>query len=134
MTETEQDDDLRPEYDLRELLKAAERGKHAARSKEAHTDRRDQVKWSERTGMDVESRGEKDAGDAEEIRRIIVGAFAAIDPAQVAITRRLTPAERFQEGCSMIRLTEEVGAYRLRLRHPEMTQHEALRMIRSSRG
>lgn len=81
--------------------------------------------------MDAEPRGEKGAGDAEEIRRIIAGAFAAIDPVQAAITRRLTPAERFQEGCSMIRVAEEVGAYRLRLRRPELTRQEALRMIRS---
>jgi hypothetical protein len=51
--------------------------------------------------MDAELRGAKGAGDAEEIRWIIAGAFAVIDPVQVAITRRLTPAERFQEGCSI---------------------------------
>ena len=89
------------------------------------------MKGLERTGMNAEPRSEKGAGGAEEIRRIIAGAFAAIDPVQAAITRRLTPAERFQEGCSMIRLAEAVGAYRLRLRRPELTEQEALRMIRS---
>jgi hypothetical protein len=103
----------------------------AARSKEAGTVRRDGMKGLKRIGMDAEPGGEKGAGDAEEIRRIIADAFAAIDPVQVAITRCLTPAERFQEGCSMIRLAEEVGAYRLRMRRPELTQQEALRMIRS---
>lgn len=69
--------------------------------------------------------------ELEELRRIIAGAFAEIDPQQVEITRRLTPAQRFQEGISMIRLAEEVGAYRLRLRRPELTEQEALRIIRS---
>ena len=47
------------------------------------------------------------------------------------MTRRLTPAQRFQAGLSMIRLAEQVGAYRLRLRRPELSQVEALHIIRS---
>jgi hypothetical protein len=47
------------------------------------------------------------------------------------VTRRLTPAQRFQEGLSMIRLAEQVGAYRLRLRRPELSEAETLRIIRS---
>jgi hypothetical protein len=63
---------------------------------------------------------------------LIAGAVAEIDLQQIAITRRLTPAQRFQEGVSMIRLAEQVGAYRLRKRRPELSQAEALRIIRSA--
>jgi len=68
--------------------------------------------------------------DREDTRRLIAGAIAELDLQQIAVTRLLTPAQRFQEGCSMIRLAEQVGAYRLRLRRPELSQDEALRIIR----
>ncbi len=66
-------------------------------------------------------------------RQLIAGAIAELDLRQIAITRRLTPAQRCQEGLSMIRLAEQVGAYRLRKRRPELSQAEALRLIRSAR-
>jgi len=66
-------------------------------------------------------------------RQLIAGAIAELDLRQIEITRRLTPAQRCQEGLSMIRLAEQVGAYRLRKRHPELSQDEALRIIRSAR-
>jgi hypothetical protein len=69
--------------------------------------------------------------DREDTRRIIAGAIAELDLQQIAVTRRLTPAQRFQEGLSMIRLAEQVGAYRLRLRRPELSEAETLRIIRS---
>jgi hypothetical protein len=71
------------------------------------------------------------SSEREDTRRIIAGAIAELDLQQIAVTRRLTPAQRFQEGLSMIRLAEQVGAYRLRLRRPELSQAEALRIIRS---
>ena len=70
------------------------------------------------------------AREQEGTRRLIAGAIAELDLDQIAVTRRLTPAQRFQEGFSMIRLAEQVGAYRLRLRRPELSQDEALRIIR----
>ena len=66
-------------------------------------------------------------------RQLIAGAIAELDLRQIAITRRLTPAQRCQEGLSMIRLAEQVGAYRLRKRRPELSQAEALRIIRRAR-
>jgi hypothetical protein len=71
------------------------------------------------------------SSEREDTRRIIAGAIAELDLQQIAVTRRLTPAQRFQEGLSMIRLAEQVGAYRLRLRRPELSEAEALRIIRS---
>jgi hypothetical protein len=67
----------------------------------------------------------------EDTCRLIAGAIAELDLEQIAVTRRLTPAQRFQEGLSMLRLAEQVGAYRLRLRKPELSEAEALRLIRS---
>jgi len=63
-------------------------------------------------------------------RRLIAGAVAEIDPVQMAISRKLTAAQRFEQGVSMIRLAEQVGAFRLRLRKPELSEQEALRLIR----
>ena len=64
-------------------------------------------------------------------RQLIHGAVTEVDPQQIANTRRLTPAQRFQEATSMIRLAEQVSAYRLRLRQPHLTEEEALRIVRS---
>jgi hypothetical protein len=64
-------------------------------------------------------------------RRLIAGAVAEIDPVQMAISSKLTAAQRFEQGVSMIRLAEQVGSYRLRLRRPELSEQEALFLIRS---
>ena len=63
-------------------------------------------------------------------RQLIAGAVAEVDPRQVAISRRLTPAQRVQQALSMIELAERVAAYRLRQQHPEMNEIEALRAVR----
>lgn len=44
--------------------------------------------------------------DRETLRQLIAGAIAELDLRQIAITRRLTPAQRCQEGLSMIHLAE----------------------------
>jgi len=61
----------------------------------------------------------------------IAGAVAEVDPQQMAIVRRLTPAQRFEQMQSMIDLVEGIAAYRLRQRQPELSEAEALRIIRS---
>ena len=66
----------------------------------------------------------------ERIRRQIAGALAEIDMAQMAILRRMTPAERMAQAGAMIEETERVAAYRLCQRRPEVTQAEALRIVR----
>lgn len=67
-----------------------------------------------------------------DLSALIAGAIAELDLRQIEITRRLTPAQRCQEGLSMIRLAEQVGAYRLRKRRPELGEAEALRIVRSA--
>lgn len=63
-------------------------------------------------------------------QRAIAGAVAEIDLQQVAILRRLTPAQRVEQAASMIELAEQVAAYRLRQRQPELSEIEALRTVR----
>jgi hypothetical protein len=66
----------------------------------------------------------------ERQRKLIAGAVAEVDPQQVAVTRRLTPAQRSQQALSMIRLSERVAAYRLRKRQPRLNEADSLRIIR----
>ncbi len=64
--------------------------------------------------------------------REIAGALRDIDPAQIAVTRTLTASQRAQQGLSMIRIAEEVAAYRTRTRIPEMSQGKALGLARKT--
>ena len=60
----------------------------------------------------------------------IAGAVAEIDPQQMAIVRRLTSAQRFEQMQSMVDLVEGIAAYRLRQRQPELSEADALRIVR----
>jgi hypothetical protein len=64
-------------------------------------------------------------------RHLVRGAVAEVDPEQVLMSRHLTSAQRFRQATSMIELSEQVAAYRLRLRHPDLSEVEAVRLIRS---
>ena len=67
----------------------------------------------------------------DQLKQLITGAVAEVDLQQIAITRRLTPAERIQQMLSMIELVEGIAAYRLRQRRPELNEAEASRIVRS---
>lgn len=67
----------------------------------------------------------------ERIKRMIAGAVAEIDPAQIRLSRGLTPAQRFAQMVSMIKFVESIAVHRLRLREPELSDTEALRIVRS---
>lgn len=69
----------------------------------------------------------------ERTKQQIRAAVREADPAQMAIIRKLTPAQRAEIALSMIRAAEEAAVYRLRLQRPELTELEALRIIRSRR-
>jgi hypothetical protein len=69
----------------------------------------------------------------ERTRVAIREALREIDPGQIAIERRLTTAERYAKMASMIAWAERTAAYRLRRRHPELSEVEALRLVRSKR-
>jgi hypothetical protein len=64
------------------------------------------------------------------VRKAIAGAVAEIDVKQLRLLRTKTPAERAEIAASMIEAVEQVGAYRLRQREPELSADEALRIAR----
>jgi len=66
----------------------------------------------------------------DNMRREIAKAIAEVDRAQIAITKKLTPAQRFQQMLSMIDFVEGVAAHQLQLRKPYLSRAEALRIIR----
>lgn len=67
----------------------------------------------------------------ERLERMIAGAVAEVDLKQIAILRKLTPAQRVAQAVSMIEAAEQVAVYRLRLREPELTDMAARRIVRS---
>lgn len=66
----------------------------------------------------------------DRIRKMIAGAVAEVDPAQIAVLRRLTPAERCWQAIAMIEGAERVAAYRVRHRQPELSESEAVVTVR----
>ncbi len=64
--------------------------------------------------------------------REIAGALREIDPAQIEVTRRLSVAQRSQQGLSMIRIAEEVASYRLRTLRPKLTERMSLGIARKA--
>ncbi len=68
-----------------------------------------------------------------QLERRMKGAIAEIDPAQMAITRRLTTAQRFAQAMSMIEFVTNVGAYRLQQRQPALSWQEALQRARQGK-
>lgn len=67
------------------------------------------------------------------LEKLMLGAIAEVDPVQMAITHRLSMAERFAQGFSMIAAAERAGAYRLRLRQPQLSEAEALYLTRQGK-
>ena len=59
----------------------------------------------------------------------IRGAVAEIDPAQMAIISRLSPAERMRRGFGMSNTVRRIAVHRLRQMQPELSEAEANRMV-----
>ena len=59
----------------------------------------------------------------------IDGAAAEIDPAQIAVLKNLTFAQRFRQGCSVSRLARRTAANRLQQRYPQLSRVEAQRRV-----
>lgn len=68
---------------------------------------------------------------ASKLAQTLDGSVAEVDPAQIAIFRRLSPAERFQLGCSITDGALEVVAYRIKQRNPDIDMAEAYRRATS---
>lgn len=67
----------------------------------------------------------------KQLRRLIAGAVAEVDPAQIAISQQLTPMQRFQQGYSMTKLAEQVTSYR---RHQRQMAQDPLVCSHSQTG
>lgn len=65
----------------------------------------------------------------EEMRLEIQGAIAEIDPAQMAIISKMTPAERMEMGFRMSDMALRVARERLMQLHPELSEVDANRTV-----
>jgi len=64
---------------------------------------------------------------------VLEGSISEVDPAQIAIYRRMSLKERFQQGVSISDTAREVVAYRIRRRNPELSSAEAHRLALQKR-
>ena len=65
---------------------------------------------------------------SDELNRMIHGSIAEVDHRQIEIYQRLTPADRFQQGCSISDTARKVVAFRVRQENPDLSLVEANRM------
>lgn len=63
-----------------------------------------------------------------ELDQILKSSAAEVDPRQIHIYHRLSPADRFRQGCVLSDTARQVVAYRIRQDHPEASPAEAQRM------
>ncbi len=63
-----------------------------------------------------------------EFEQVLKNSMAEVDPRQIEIYQRLSPAERFRQGCAISDAARRVVAYRIRQDHPEISMAEANRM------
>ncbi len=68
------------------------------------------------------------------LARALDSSVAEVDPAQIAIYRNLSPADRFRQGCSISDTARRAVAYRLQQRQPELSAGEAFRLVASGQG
>lgn len=59
---------------------------------------------------------------------VLAGSVAEVDLAQMAVLKKLSFAQRFRQGCSLIGLARRVVAHRLRQRDPQLGAAEANRL------
>ena len=59
---------------------------------------------------------------------ILNGSVAEVDPAQITIYKRLSPAEHFRQGCSISDTALRVVAYRIHNRNTQLSLEEAQRL------
>jgi hypothetical protein len=60
-----------------------------------------------------------------DIQQVLKGSEAEVDQRQIDIYRKLSFAERFQQGCSISDTARKVVAYRIRQEHPKLSVREA---------
>ena len=65
---------------------------------------------------------------SSELRQILRSSVAEVDQRQIDIYQRLSPAQRFQQGCAISDTARNVVAYRIRQENPQLSAAEANRM------
>jgi hypothetical protein len=63
-----------------------------------------------------------------ELSQVLKGSVSEVDPRQIEIYQRMSPAERFRQGCVISDTARQVVAYRILQENPELTPAEANRM------
>jgi hypothetical protein len=63
-----------------------------------------------------------------ELKQILRASAAEVDQRQIDIYQKLSPADRFHQGCSISDTARKVVAYRIRQDNPELTISEANRL------
>ena len=63
-----------------------------------------------------------------ELRRMLRGSAAETDQRQIDIYQRLSPADRFHQGCAISDTARNVVAYRIRQENPNLSPAEANRI------
>lgn len=63
-----------------------------------------------------------------ELRQVLRSSAAEVDQRQVDIYNQLSPADRFQQGCSISDTARKVVTYRIRQENPNLSAEEANRM------
>jgi hypothetical protein len=62
-----------------------------------------------------------------EFMQLVANSVAEADQRQIEIYHRLSPADRFRQGCSISDTARKVVAYRMRQENPELSPAEANR-------
>lgn len=70
----------------------------------------------------------------DELSVTLDGSVAEVDPAQIAILKKLSFQQRFQQGCSISNLASRVVANRIRQKNPKLNQAEAHRLAVQKRA
>jgi hypothetical protein len=63
-----------------------------------------------------------------ELRQILHSSIAEVDSRQIEIYRRLTPADRFRQGCSISDTARQVVTFRIHKENPSVSIEEANRL------
>jgi hypothetical protein len=63
-----------------------------------------------------------------ELSQLLINSVSEVDPRQIDIYRRLSPADRFHQGCAISDTARNVVAYRIRLENPGISPAEAHRL------
>jgi hypothetical protein len=62
---------------------------------------------------------------SDQFRKILSSISSEVDPRQIEIYHRLSPADRFQQGCAISDTARTIVAYQIRQQNPEISLIEA---------